>query len=200
MPKKTTILIVILALITGILIFLAIRSDQNQAPPTASSLPPTPTPVQPYTTLAFNPALVDASGAAGIQSTDIILDTQGKPASGVQIELTYDPAVVTNVTVTAPKTSLFGKNPNVLFQTINQSQGRITYAVGLGPTENEISGIGAVATLHFTVIKASGLTQSKITFLPKSAVTTLSSTTSVLSSTTPLTILLTAVTAVPLGQ
>lgn len=199
MPKKTTILIVILAIITGVLIYLAVRSDQSLQTNT-NSIPPTPSPVvvKAYADLSFSTNPVDVSKSSTAQVIDIMINTNGKPVSGAQIELSYDPKVLTNVTLTpALRNPFFGTNPVVLINNVDSAQGRISYAIAVSNTDSEKTGSGSIATLGFTVNKFSGATFSQITFLPKSAVTTFSSQASVLNISTPLQIVVSQPVASP---
>jgi len=77
MPKKTTILIVILALVTGVLIFLAVRSDQGHNLLSTDQGEATPTQVQPFASLSFENPLLDASTGPTTQSVNIVIDTLG---------------------------------------------------------------------------------------------------------------------------
>lgn len=185
MPKKTTILIVILAIVTGILIFLAVRSDQGQNL-LSNDQATTPTQVQPYASMSFENPTLDASTGPATQSVNILIDTAGKPIAGAQIELSYNPSVLTDVVVKTPQVSFFGANPNILINSVDSAQGRISYAVGMSATETEKSGKGTLATITFTVNRLAGATTTSLTFLPKSAVTTLSSQGSILNATAPL--------------
>lgn len=192
MPKKTTILIVILAIITGILIFLAVKSDQTQTLFGNKVAPasPTPTVMPSYASLGFSQPQLDATLKTTNQKVDITIDTQGKSAATAQIELTYDPKVITDVKVSTPAIPFFGTDQNVLINAVDPAQGRISYATGISLQGTEKVGTGTVATLIFSIVKASGTTSSQITFLPKSAVTTLSTPKSILQTTVPLTIIL----------
>lgn len=200
MPKKTTILIIILAIITGVLIFLAVRSDQslqtNVTPVT--TVKPTPVTIKPYANLTFSLNPLDVSKSATAQSIDIIIDTNGKPVSGAQVELYYDPKVLTNLKLTpALQSPFFGANPVVLINSVDSAQGRVSYAVAVSNSDTEKTGKGSVATLSFTINKFAGAAFSQITFLPKSAVTTFSSQSSVLNISTPLQIIVSQPVASP---
>ena len=197
MPKKTTILIVILALITGILIFLAVRSDQTQQIMTNLNPKPSPTVevVKPYATLSFLPEKLDVSLVSPVQSIDVVIDTGDKPVAGAQVELSYDPKLFTNVSITQPKQSpFFGPNPTILINSVDATQGRISYAVGISPDGSEKTGKGSIMTLNFTANKFAGVTTAQIAFLPKSAVTTLSTSGSILKTSIPLQVILANVT------
>ena len=204
MPKKTTILIIILAIITGILIFLAVRSDRSLEEGKAPIAATTPTPVvtKPYADLSFSIDPLDVSKSTTTQSIDILVDTNNKPVSGAQVELSYDPKVLTNVTLTPPlQNPFFGASPEILINSVDPTQGRISYAVAIANNDSQKTGKGIVATLNFTVNKFAGVPFTQITFLPKSAVTAFSSQASVLNRSTPLQIIVSnAPTAQPLAQ
>lgn len=200
MPKKTTILIVILAIITGILIFVAVRSDQTQELGRRlinNNTSPTEKVVKPYASLSFSKSLLDVSKSTPNQKIDIILDTNGKQVAGAQVELTYDPKVLTNVSLTPlVPNQLFGKNPVVLISSVDQAQGRISYAIAISSNDTEKSGIGSIGAISFTVNKFSGQQSTQVTFLPKSAVTTFETKVSVLDKALPLQIVLTPSSAI----
>lgn len=187
MPKKTTILIIILAVITGILILVAVRTDQTQEKKLTTPATPTPVIIKPYAVLSFSTPLLDASKGLASQKVDIILDTQGKSVAGAQVELTYDPKVLTNVSLTPlVPGQLFGPNPILLINNIDATQGRISYALSISASDTEKTGKASIGQLSFTVNRFAGVPITSITFLPKSAATTQKTKFSVLSSTTPL--------------
>ncbi len=193
MPKKTTILIIILAIITGILIFVAVRSDQSQelGKKMINTATATPVVIKPYASLYFSTPLIDVTRGTAAQKVDIILDTNGKSVAGAQVELTYDPNTISNVTLTPlVANQLFGTNPTILINSVDKTQGRISYAISISLNDSEKIGKGSIGQLSFTVNKFSGVPATKITFLPKSAVTTQQTKFSVLDSTTPLQIIL----------
>lgn len=193
MPKKTTILIVILAIITGILIFVAIRSDQTQelGKKFTNNVTETPVILRPYASLSFSNSLIDVSKGPVAQKVDIILDTQGESVAGAQVELTYDPNVLTNVALTPiVPGQLLGTNPVVLINSVDKTQGRISYALAISLNDTEKVGKGSIGQLSFTVNKFAGVPSSKVSFLPKSAVTTQRTKVSVLDTTTPMQIII----------
>lgn len=185
MPRKTTILIVVLAAITGLLIFLAVRNESGPFQ-TAVKTTPEPTAVEPYATLGFQNPVIDVSSGSANQTADIVINTSGKPTAGAQVELSYNPSVITNVKLVPADNPFFGKDATVLISSVDATQGRVSYAVGLGANGTEKMGTGTVVRLSFTVNKASGAQSGQISFLDKSAVTTLQTQKSVLLSATPL--------------
>lgn len=195
MPKKTTILIAILAIVTVSLIFLAVREEsqkpaekdtsqqtvQKQPQPTEEETPKT-------ASLSFSPAFLDLSeGGSGIQSADIFINNGDGEISGVQVELQYDPKVLTNVNIESGSDTIFGANPNILISQVDQVNGRITHIVAINLSDDQIKGVGKIATVTFQALPGTE-SQTKIEFLDKSIVTSLGTTNSILKDTIPLTI------------
>jgi hypothetical protein len=193
MPKKTTTLILILAAVTGILLFLAI-SETRKPSETPAVVTPTKKPVVKTAKVFFNPQNLDLSaGSASPTSTiDIMVDTGGAAITGVQTELQYDPKAITNVRMTpaTDATSLFGTTASVLFCDVDEpTPGRISCALAISPTQSPKTGIGKVATLSFQkAINAPATTT--INFLDKTLVTILGENESVLKESMPLNITL----------
>lgn len=172
MSKPTLILIMILFLSAGGLLILALnRSFSN---PTQVTEPPIPSisPVIPETSLLFGSLeTASSSGIPKTYSLPIIINTGANKVTTVQLELAFDPNILTNVNVTP---SAFFKNPNVVINKINNDVGRISYALAetasesASPAQRGKQGEGTLATLTFE----SGMpsTSSTITFLPRTFV------------------------------
>lgn len=191
MPKKTTTLILILAVITALLVFLAIRETQPKSSTTAPvEKIAVPTKAVPKTAiLSFTPSLLDLSTTSTPTPVDIIIDTGGSQVTGAQLEITFDPKAVTNLRISSPDNSLFGgKTDNiVLINDVNLSTGRVSFAVAATPGKS-VKGVGKIATL--TIQKAFGtdINTSQIVFLDKTMVVMPGTNDSILKSSTPLTI------------
>lgn len=194
MPRKTTILIIVLVIVTAGLVYLAVQSEQLRQQQVTTQLSPTPAIVAPYASLYFDPATLDLGQAqeASNSSVDIILNTNNQDVSGAQIELSYNPNILTNVAIepVIDGSGIFSQNSVVLINSVDPSQGRISLAIGINGNEEEVSGTGKVATLTFSAIPSDQLQGTEITFLPKSSVTTYSSIESILKDTTSLFIIL----------
>ena len=193
MPRKTTIFIAILAVVTAILVILAIQNEQSPLRSTETTTTPTPTTAIPKTTdITFLPTKIDATSGLPL-SVDIVADTNTDQISGIQLELQYDPKLLTNVKIAKPDTSLFGA-PNsytVLFSEVNPALGRISYAAAIQPTLSPISGVGKVATITFqkaTQANATPSVQTTISFIDKTMVTKLNESQTVLNKTNSLTV------------
>lgn len=187
MSKKTIGLIIGLLVTTGVLLFVALSAKQPTQPKqTTISNQPTPTPVEQSTlTLSPNPATL-TSGNSG--TIDVIIDTAVNEVKGVELEMAYDPEALSAITITPAE---FFPAPVILKKNIDRKTGRITFALGLRPSQVPVTGIGKVATIRFT--KATGATgTTEIEILPNSLVAAKGVYNSVLKSATGATIDLTS--------
>jgi len=120
------------------------------------------------TVLSFgSPSLVNSSASTLNYSLPVNISTGTNKVTAVQLELQYDPAALTYVAI-AP--GPFFAKPDVLSNQIDAKTGRITYAFGAGLTGKAIAGEGIVANITFSA-KVQTLTNTSITFLPKTLVT-----------------------------
>ncbi len=182
MPRKTLALITGLVIVTVVLFVVALRAGQQQnAPsiPTPSRTVQQPEPTTPANTvlaLAPNPITV----APGQQGTaQVSIDTSSNDVTAVQLELGYDPTVLSNVKV-IPGTLI--QNPAVLIDKNDPQTGRYTYAFGITPNGTPIKGTGVVATVTFTV-RANALgKETQLGLLPTTLVTARGVANSVLKS------------------
>lgn len=195
--KKTTILIIILFVFTAGLIYIAVQTEKNSPPvipseditdQEAQDIVPT---ISPKSVLLFDPAILDTS--ARLQSTysaTVILDTNGQEVSGAQIELSYDPVILRNVSIFPAENNILGANPSVILNKVDPELGRISLEIVVaGLDSEEISGNGNIATLTFSINNS--LAQStEISVVNKTTIRSIKSTNSLLQSASPLTILL----------
>ncbi len=164
MPKKTLALIVGLVLVTVVLFVFALRasntSDQTAIQPTPAGEAPAPTSAaKSILTLSPNPVTV-GSGQSGQVSVEI--NTDSNEVTGVQLEISYDPGLISNVKVTP---GVLLPNAAVLFDNNNSQTGNYTYALGITPNSPTIQGTGSVAVITFTARGIAG-SQSQIELLP----------------------------------
>ncbi len=161
-PIKTLLLIIILVAITGGLIYLALPKSKNNS---QSMIHPTPTISPAHTVLSLTQGTATGSGSV----LTVVADTGVNKITGVQLEIAYDPSVVSNVVVTAGD---FLTHPTVLLNLVDTKNGRISYAAVLSPTAAAISGKGNVATISYTLAPATvAMKETTFKFLPKSKVT-----------------------------
>ncbi len=160
-------------------LFMQIKASN----PRSSTIAPillSPTPALPdQSSLSFSPEslylkLGQASEAA------IQINSQGRFPTLIQLEIGYDPQVITQTELT-PDT--FFANPQILLNNNDEQTGRLSYALSLPPdetvhleggrlqrSESHDSfqvGMGKVAKLKFTVKKNTSAKESLLNFLPK---------------------------------
>ena len=117
-------------------------------------------------TLNFSPDTINANIGAE-NEVEIKIASQNEYPTLIQLELAYDPTIITGVELT-PGT-LF-QNPVVLLNNNDEKTGRISYAIGLPDNQTPQLLSGTVATLKFTAINNPTLNQTSIYFLPKTSI------------------------------
>lgn len=167
MPRKTLALISGLVLVTVVLFIVAVRTNNQTAQPQPSPAPVAQEPAsQAHSVLNLSPNPVTVQpGQPG--SVEVNIDTSDNDVTAVQLELAYDPTVITNVKVTPGP--LFS-NPVVLINKNDTQAGRFTYAYGISPNSSPIKGTGSVATITFTAKNVAGK-QAQLALLPTTLVT-----------------------------
>lgn len=168
MPRKTLALISGLVIVTVVLFVIALNASQKPAPQNQQATAPKPTavviPAHSVLTTNPNPVIV-GPGRQGQVAVNI--DTSDNDVTAVQLEIGYDPNVLTNVKVTPG--AMF-TNPVQLLNRNNPAAGRYTYAVGIPPNGKVLRGQGVVADITFTT-KATALgTSTQLGLLPTSLV------------------------------
>jgi hypothetical protein len=184
MPRKTLALISGLVLVTVILFIVALRAGQQPAAPstptntTAQTAPQPTTPAHTVLSVGPNPLTV-APGTQG--SAQVTIDASDNDVTAIQLEIGYDPTVLSNVKVT-PGTLI--QNPAVLIDKNDPQTGRYTYAFGITPNGTPIKGAGTAATITFTVKAGAVAKQTQLGLLPTSLVTARGVANSVMKSAT----------------
>jgi hypothetical protein len=157
MPQRTLLLIGILAFITVILLGLALYTGL----PRVSKPAPQVKILQ--TILSVSKPIVSSAKS---YTSDITLTTERKKVTVVDIELKYDPKILTNVDI---KPGTFFQGPTILRKTIDKTNGKVGFVLGIGLGDSPVNGNGTVAVLSFTTLTKSGITT--ISFLKESGVT-----------------------------
>lgn len=167
MPKKTLGLIIGLALLTVVLLAVALRPlflNPSTQPADQTAISATPTPPA-YTTLMLSPNPVNVEGGSG--SVEVVVDTMENSLTAAQLEISYDPKYLTNISVVPGD---FFPDPLTLLNSVDTQNGRATYAMGITPAQTPVKGQGVIATVNFNIVPgATGQTQ--IELLPKTVVT-----------------------------
>jgi hypothetical protein len=118
--------------------------------------------IVPKTTLSILKPVVSSS----TYTADVALTTERKKVTVVDIELKYDPKILTNVDI---KPGTFFQSPTILRKTIDKINGKVSFIFGIGLGDSPVNGNGTVAVLSFTTLTKSGTTT--ISFLKESGVT-----------------------------
>jgi hypothetical protein len=167
MSKRTLFLIFALFLITFVLLILAFY--QPTAPKAVQK--PTATVKQPaeQTVLSFeNPSIATSSSVSVLNySLPVNISTGENRVTAVQLELQYDPNILTNIEVVPGS---FFANPQIFLDQIDIKAGRISYALGIEQNEKATTGSGTVANITFSV-RSRMPEKTAIIFLPKTLVT-----------------------------
>ena len=174
MPRRTLILIVLLVLVTVALLVVALLPT-FKFPSTGPKTPPPLTYAQTMLSLSTPTKL-----ATGNYSTDVQITSGSNKTTAVQLELSYNPKVLTNVDI---KTGPFFTTPVVLLKKVDAVNGRISYALGINPTQKPTNGNGVVATVTFSTVTGTTATQTPINFDLKTAATAVGYAQSVLKET-----------------
>lgn len=188
LPGRTLTLIGILVVVALILVGLAIRNSKTKYTLPTAQVTPAPT-IAKTASVEFSPsALAVTAATASLQTVDIVANTGENPASGVQVDITYDPKAITNVQLLAPNpnSSLFGTAGSyaTLFKNLNPTAGTVFYAVAINPGGAQANGTGSVGQLQFSLVP--GVKTAQISFGAKTLVTRAGILDSVLSKITPL--------------
>lgn len=186
MSKRTLILIGALIILTVGLVAIAVFPSKKtglQKTGTTTSKQQVSPSENKKTTLFISPNPLVLSSTSG--SLNVEIDSKNK-VSAVQLEISYDPNVLTVNDISTPKGS-FLENSIQLFKSIDKKNGRISYALGLPGAVAAKEGTGIVATITFTVNdRTKG--ETVLSLLPKTLVTAEGIDTSVLKSATGATI------------
>jgi hypothetical protein len=193
MSKQTLALIIFLTALTGFFVYLAVSQNKGGIyPSTPTQVVPTKKPNHAFTTIQLQPQAVTLSARSG--SVDVMINTNGtkNKVTAVQLELSYDPGKLTNVTITPGK--FIGASVPLINNT-NPKTGRITYALAISPSASGKSGSGILATITFQSLMSTGMS-TNIGVLPQTLVTSEGTTETVLSKATGTTITATGTPAV----
>lgn len=194
MSKKTLALIVFLFLVTAGLLYIALVNPNKKQTVTAPT--PTPISVNAHTLLTIDKASATESSKLSQYTLAVHIDTADNTVNSVQLELTYDPKALTNVTL-APGT--FFQQPSPLLNNVDTTNGRISYALAEQIDLAGKQGSGTVALISFNVAPGFTGNTTTISFLPKTAVAADKILESVLKKTTDYTLTITPSTTPAVG-
>ena len=161
--NKTPLLIIVLAILTGLLLIFALAPKSTPPSNTGNNSAQNATPSAPAeAVLTFG----NATSSGSVDNVDVIANTGNAATTAVQLEMSFDPKMVSNIAITPGD---FVKGWSVLIKNIDYTNGRISFAIGMPLGASGIKGMGTVAHLSFTETGAKGQT-IQITMLPKTLV------------------------------
>lgn len=193
MRPKVLLFIIILAAVTAVLVFFAVRTTrkpvEEEPRPTGAVYTPAPK----TTTVYFDPQSLDlTTTTASASSVDLVVDTSSDKISGVQVDLYFDPDVITDIAIIPPsdQESFLGTSAQyrVLINELNLEEGVLSYTVAHNPRVAPVTGIGKIGTVTFSVDRNVLQSSTQITFGERSSVSKIGVYDTVLKNTTPLTI------------
>lgn len=116
---------------------------------------------------------------------NIRIESKENHITGAQIELQYDPKIITNVNI---EPGSYLPNAIELFKTVDKIKGHVTYALGIPPNGTPKKGNGILAKITFSLVQPVP-TQTDLTLVTGTAVTATESMQSVLTEKAGTTIL-----------
>lgn len=189
--KATLLLIIILGGIASFFLYLALKPNTKMQKTVATV--PTPTPYA-QSVLSFEPADTSTQGAtltpqpkkmANILTYSVVLTTNANTVNAVQLELGFDPETIQ---IDSINPGPFMPNSVQLTKDVNNTTGRVSYAIGVGPTDKGIKGTGVVATISLEFLPTATASSTTLSFLPKTLIAGAGVNPSVLKSSTDITI------------
>jgi hypothetical protein len=124
------------------------------------TITPTGAPQTAILSLLPSPAPVDGSGLATVE---IQIDPGGAQVTAVQVEITYNPALI-NIEQGSVQNGPFFSNPSNLFTIIDNANGKMFYTWNLAsPTDTAPSSPGIVATFRVRQV-GTGSANTPLTF------------------------------------
>lgn len=168
--------LIIIAIVLIIIIPLSLMFLRKTTPPPQNSqstqksnsllVPPPLSPLA-ETTLGFSQSSITSTPGQS-SKLPIQITTGNNHITAVQMAISYDPTVFSDVTIT-PGT--FFPNPLEFQNTVDPISGKILFAFAPQPTDQAKSGTGEIAILGFTISPTAKQQESTITFLPATIVT-----------------------------
>lgn len=163
-PLKTVVLIVILALVAISLVYVAFLSKDAPLKQIVQKTQQQQEESLSDTSLSIDKSVKDEQNNEYYSIVNI--DSGKNSIVGVQLELYYDPSLITNVTVTP--LDFFPQAVEVL-KKVDDKNGRISYAITVSPGETAVIGKGQLVKINYTPIGNNGIS-GVINFLPKTEV------------------------------
>lgn len=160
MPKRTLLLIVVLIIATVGLISLSLYTNKPKPKPVAEKQTPGPE----TKLILSDPRPAGDSANPELMAVDVNMETGSNRVTGIELELKYDPAAITNVDIT--KGPFADSMLDLVPKKINTTEGKIFYTIITPPSRDKapVNGKGTVATITFT--ESSNFGTTSINFIP----------------------------------
>jgi hypothetical protein len=167
--QKTNKKVLVVSVVVIILIFIIAATTRYLNKQTTTTMLPIPTPVQEgmMTPLSAEKTSAIHLEQQGNNTVNVVVDSGKGAISGVQLQLSYDPQVLTNIRV---QKGVFFVSPIELQKSIDTTNGILVYAIAISPTSAPQQGKGVIATISYTP-NFGVASPTKLTFLPGTKVT-----------------------------
>lgn len=144
MSKKTIALILSLVAITVILFLMtvSVKNSVNKPVPKVPAIPV----LQTY--LVMNPGTTTLP-ANGKGTIAIVMDTRTNEVNAVQLDISYDPKILTNIAI---EPSGYFTGGEILLNKIDKKNARIILFMGVPHNQPSFKGKSTIATISFTVL------------------------------------------------
>lgn len=159
--NKTMLLVAGLVILTGVLLAISLSSKKISSIPTLTREQETDFA---HTSLSISEE-PRVSSLSGTYEVDVNIDSSDNKITGAQLELSYDPKVLTKVEI---EPGDFLPNPVVILKKIDAQNGKISYVIGSQLGENGVKGTGAIAVITFSKTDNQ---ETTINFLPQTLIT-----------------------------
>ncbi|EKD86756.1 MAG: hypothetical protein ACD_37C00157G0002 [uncultured bacterium] len=159
--NKTVLLVAGLVILTGILLAISLSTKKSSPIPILTRDQETDIA---HTSLSISDEL-RSSSLSGTYEVDVNIDSSDNRITGAQLEITYDPKVLTKVDI---KPGEFLPDPVVILKKIDVQNGKISYVIGSQLGENGVEGAGSIAVITFSKV---GSQETTIDFLPQTLIT-----------------------------
>lgn len=179
MKRLPVIVFSVILLMLVVVLFTPSSETSAPTPQVSPSVTPLPANI-PQTSIWIEPTPVAKVMQDGTVPLELYIKSQQNLVTRVQLEFQYDPKVLQYVSIAGA--DYLGGKP-ILEKTINQSTGRITFAVGLGAKDVPIQGTDAIAHVVFRPLLPLNGQKTEVKLLPSSTVNGQGATQSVLTDT-----------------
>lgn len=173
-PKGLTIMVVCVAVLLAVYLLLSTSSKVGTKTAVKTTITPSvgiTNNQSSSTNIKIDPKLI-TSDIYLLKNPDgktiyVNLNTGKDSISGVQLAISYNPNLISTISITPGD---FFDNPTILQNAVDTNNGIIYYSLSIPPSSGQIYGEGTVAIIHYNGIPAG--VGTTISILPQTKVTT----------------------------